>query len=46
MLSDGAVEPRRFHEGGFMGSFRADAKALSERLTRTRQAVAAVTVRA
>ena len=46
VLSDGADEPRRFHEGGFMGSFRADAKALSERLTRTRQATAAVTVRA
>lgn len=45
VLSDGAHEPRRFHEGAFMGRFRADAKALSERLIRTRQAAAAVRVR-
>lgn len=43
VLSDGAPEPRRFHEGAFMGRFRADAKGLSERLTRTREATAAVT---
>ena len=40
VLSDGAVEPRRFHESGFMGRFRADAKALSDRLTRSREASA------
>lgn len=40
VLSDGAVEPRRFHESAFMGRFRADAKALSDRLTRSREASA------
>lgn len=42
VLSDGALEPRRFHDCAFMGRFRAEAKALSERLARSRQATAAV----
>lgn len=36
VLSDGAPEPRRFHEGAFMGRFRAEAKTLSERMARLR----------
>lgn len=43
VLSDGAPEPRRFFEGSFMGRFRADAKAISDRLARVRQAAVAVT---
>lgn len=43
VLSDGADEPRRFHEGSFMSRFRADAKALSERLARLREATDLVT---
>lgn len=43
VLSDGAPEPRRFFEGAFMGRFRADAKALSERVDRARDAAALVT---
>ena len=38
VLSDGAPEPRRFHDGAFMGRARAEAKALAERLTRLRAA--------
>lgn len=36
VLSDGASEPKRFHEASFMGRFRAEAKALSERMARSR----------
>ncbi|GAA4898702.1 hypothetical protein GCM10025789_15830 [Tessaracoccus lubricantis] len=43
VLSDGEREPRKFFEGSFMGRMRADAKSLSERLTRARQAAALVT---
>lgn len=38
VLSDGEREPRRFFQGSFLGRFRADAKAISERLTRAREA--------
>ncbi|MDO5675931.1 MAG: hypothetical protein Q4G35_00310 [Propionibacteriaceae bacterium] len=38
VLSDGEPEPRRFFEGSFMGRFRADAKAISERVSRARRA--------
>lgn len=38
VLSDGDPEPRRFFEGSFMGRLRADAKAVSERVSRARQA--------
>lgn len=43
VLSDGAPEPRKFGDSGFMGRLRADAKALSERLARRRAELAAVT---
>lgn len=37
VLSDGEKEPRRFFDSSFMGRFRADAKAISERIARARQ---------
>lgn len=43
VLSDGAPEPRRFADGGYMGRLRAGAKALSERIARARSEIAAVT---
>lgn len=42
VLSDGVDEPRRFHDSAFMGRFRSDAKALAERLARTRELTLAV----
>ncbi|MBB1510421.1 hypothetical protein [Tessaracoccus sp. MC1756] len=42
VLSDGEREPRRFFEGSFMGRLRADAKAVSDRLSRARQAATLV----
>lgn len=42
VLSDGADEPRRFHESRFMGRFRTEAKALSERITRSRDLTHAI----
>lgn len=39
VLSDGEDEPRRFHSGAFMGRFRSEANALSERVSRLRMAV-------
>lgn len=39
VLSDGATEPRRFHESRFMGRFRSEAKALSDRVGRARELV-------
>lgn len=39
VLSDGAAEPKRFHESGFMRHFRADATSLAEKLARGRQLV-------
>jgi hypothetical protein len=42
VLSDGADEPRRFHEAGFMSRIRAEAKGLSERMARGRAHTAAV----
>ncbi|AQP45817.1 ParA family protein [Tessaracoccus flavus] len=42
VLSDGGQEPRRFSDSPFMGRFRSDAKALSERIARTRQHTAVI----
>ena len=37
VLSDGTDEPRRFHDSRFMGRFRSETKALSDRVTRARE---------
>lgn len=38
VLSDGEREPRKFFDGSFIGQFRAEAKSVSERVSRARQA--------
>lgn len=37
VLSDGAPEPKRFHESRFMRTFRADATSLTEKMSRGRE---------
>lgn len=40
VLSDGDPEPRRFRESSFLGRFRSEAKSLSDRVARSRRAIA------
>ena len=40
VLSDGDPEPRRFRDSSFLGGFRSEAKSISDRVARSRRAVA------